>query len=87
MSAMHYLHAKFYAHKDMKNQDAMLLKLCSIKPILKSTRPRVTKQTTIKYAVFSNKQRGTYMPEFFFKYFWNHKAQGKLCPEKVLLCG
>lgn len=86
---MKKIHQNFYSHTNKKDQDAILLKLCTIMSANRNSKNqhkyKVKKQTTIKYGVIVNKTKIPICNKFFFAYFWDYQAQSGICHEKVLL--
>lgn len=59
----------FYTHKNKKDQDSLILKYCSIRPIKRRTGYKGKKQTTIKYAVFHHNKKVPICQKLFLSIF------------------
>lgn len=81
------LHQNFYVHPSKKTQDAIILKLCSIKPIGKRTTSRVTKQTSIKYSVFVGGSKVPICQKFFLSIFGVTKHRVSYVMKKFFYVG
>lgn len=73
MSQMKKIHQNFYSHTNKKDQDAILLKLCTIMSANRNSKNqhkyKFKKQTTIKYGVIVNKTKIPICNKFFLHIF------------------